>query len=156
MFNLFYGSLALVALWFTWRDPDLRVIGWSLIVSWTVSNAIKLGDMPEDAIPGIYTMLEIIIALMAFVAWHGRHFMGPLCIVIFCIISVTSNVVYASILDKTYPAIHLHEIVTNILFALECLAATLSGAAQRGYFRDGASDISDNIAENAVNKARNS
>jgi hypothetical protein len=115
----FYGSLALLALWATWRERDLRWVGIALVFSWSASNAIWFLGGAESR-PGVYTMCEVFVAIAAYMAWDDlRYRMLPV-LVLICALSTAANVALALQLAPIRTQIHTHEVITNICFALEC------------------------------------
>lgn len=132
MLLLFYGSLALIALWATWRDYDLRVLGICLLLGFVVSNLLFFNAAPTDR-PAPYSLIEFLVAVAAFLAWFEHRNWTLVALVGVNVISITANIAYAFQGDDPHwRQTHLFEIVTNLCFAAECLLATAAGVSH-GY-----------------------
>lgn len=124
----FYGSLACGALWTTWHDIHLRTVGAMLCTSYLVSNASYFGGSIGDR-PGIYTMLEIMVAGSAYLA----HLFCPsvrlmfILIVAVSVLSICANVAFASIMEPVKVQQYIYTIATNACFASECLLTIWAG-----------------------------
>lgn len=130
--TVFYASLAALAAWTTWRDEDLRWLGGALILSFVVSNFVfwlEQFDLIDRSVrPGIYSILEVLVATAAYCSWCPapvrRCLIG---VVVAAVVSICANVGYASILEPTWRQISTWEWITNLCFAAECLLATVVG-----------------------------
>lgn len=120
---LIYGSLAALALWATWHEDDLRWVGIALMLSFTVSNVVWYVGTPADR-PGIYTMLEIFVAVMAFTAWGMTRHSALIGLVILNALSIVANIAFAMKLHPIREQINTYEQITNAIYVLECLVAT--------------------------------
>lgn len=119
----FYGSLAALALWATWRESDLRWIGLALGFSYAASNAIWFfGEIGNRA--GVYTMCEIFIALAAYMAWEEHRYRMLAVLGAISAVSIAANIAFAWHDTPTSAQVYMHEVVTNICFALECIVTT--------------------------------
>ena len=126
----FYGTLVALSLWATWHDLHLRTVGAMLTISFCASNAAWFtGDAGTRA--GIYTMLEILVSVSAFLAFSFSEYKGERWfmrgIVAVSVLSICVNIAFASILTPINHQIYLYDIATNICFAAECLLATTAG-----------------------------
>ena len=133
---VFYGSLTALAVWATWRDENLRWIGVALLTSWAASNFTWF-LLSVVSRPAIYTMTEMFVMVSAYMAWEMRR-PGPksdqllLALIAVSTLSTMANVALARVGKPTFAQIHLHELATNICFALECLIVAGVGVAD-GY-----------------------
>ncbi|QPQ55604.1 hypothetical protein IC614_03100 [Allosphingosinicella flava] len=117
---LFYGSAAAFALWATWRDEDLRWLGGTLCFSFVISNLVWfLGSVSQR--PGIYTMLEVFVAVCAYVAWHRHPSKSLIAVVMLATLSICANIGFAITYEDHGPQTRGHEITTNLIFLFECL-----------------------------------
>lgn len=129
---VFYGTLAVLALWATWRDEDLRWIGWMLAVGYGLSN-ILFFMVPVAAWPGPYTMIEILVALFAYCAWGATGYRALIVLVVFNLVSVGINVNFAAAgFEPSQYETMVFVVGTNICFAAECLL-TLGVGIAHGY-----------------------
>lgn len=128
---LFYGSLAGLAVWATCRDRDLSWIGAMLVLNLVVSNLLWFFSSVESR-PGAYTMLELFVALSAVMCWLEHRYRGLIALVAVAGLSIAANVALAATWSPTDGQVRMHEIITNVCFALECLIATGVGVAH-GY-----------------------
>lgn len=123
----FYGTVMLTAAWLCWHDEDLRWVAGALALSFTASNLAWFFGAVEGR-AGLYTMLEMIVAISAYLAWghhHRRLLIGIVCL---ALISICANVAFASILVPTKRQMWLHELACNVCFFGECLLAGWLGA----------------------------
>lgn len=116
----FYGSLAIVALWASWRDDDLRWVGLAICFSFIASN-LTWFFMATVTRPGVYTMCEIFISLTTYMAWHELRYKILIAIVMVSALSICANVALSLQLQPVWTQIHTHEMITNVCFVLECL-----------------------------------
>jgi hypothetical protein len=151
---LAYGALALGALACCWRDPDMRVVGGALTMSWAGSNLIWF-NAPATMRPGVYTMLEIMIVVVAYIAFAVHRRRALVVVVASAILSICANVVLATIVDPTTAQKNLHEWVTNICFAIECIFAAVAGrAVGRPELWDGPVHIGGRAADSGTSAPR--
>lgn len=127
-----YGALAALAVWATWKDEDLRWIGWMLAASFCVSNALYF-TQPLTAWPGPYTLAEMLIALAAYCAWAVTRYRLLVALVVLNLASIGINLNFAaSGLAPSRHEIFVFVVGTNICFAVECLL-TLGVGIAHGY-----------------------
>lgn len=127
----FYGSLALLALWATWRDFDLRWIGAWLVAGYVLSNALFFTVAVAHRV-GPYSFIEVMVAVTAMSAWTEHRYRALIGIVVFNLASIGANIAFAVHFPPSQRQIFLWEVTTNICFAAECLIATGVGIAH-GY-----------------------
>lgn len=129
---IFYGTLASLALWATWKDEDLRWIGGWLVAGFCLSNVLFF-TVPIVTWPGPYTMIEMLVALTAYCAWATLGYRLLILLVTFNLISlgVTINFATAGFNPSRYE-IMVFVIGTNICFTVECFI-TLSVGIAHGY-----------------------
>lgn len=129
----FYGSLAGLACWATWRDFDLRWIGMWLVAGFVISNALFF-LAPLSWRPPVYSVVEFMVLLSASIALaEGKR--PKLALVLLggvTVVSIASNVAFAFENGYTLRQINRWEVTTNLCFAAECLLATWAGIAD-GY-----------------------
>lgn len=150
------GFLAALSFWSAWRDPDWRAIGAMLIIGWASSNA-TVYYASVDARPAIYTSIEIVVALLAMIAAHGRFHRAAFVVLIATFVSVYCNLYLAFHVKKQWIDIHNHEVRTNITFVVECLLTIGVGMRQRGHIGNWFGfnrpvDTADNFASEANGK----
>lgn len=130
---IFYGSLAALALWATWRDRELVWIGFWLVGGFLISNVLFFLATLEWR-PGPYSVIEVMVFFAAMMAWaEERRLRWPL--LILCgvnVLSIAATVAFAATIAPNRSQIFLWELTTNICFAVECLLATWVGVAD-GY-----------------------
>lgn len=129
--TLFYGSLALLALWATWRDFDLLWIGLWLFIGFVASN-IMFATMPVHDLPGPYTFIETMVATAVVSAWASHRSPAMIAIVAVNLVSIGFNVAYALNRPPTAYQDYLWVAATNACFAAECLIVIGVGIAH-GY-----------------------
>lgn len=123
-----YGSLAVLALWASWHEMDLRWIGLALVFSFIVSNLTWLfGTIDNRA--GAYTMCEILVALAAYMAWEDQRSRALPLLGMICAVSISANIALSLHQHPIWAQIHTHEVITNLCFALECLTTAGMGIA---------------------------
>lgn len=140
---IFFGTLALLAVWATRGDEDLRWIGVCLFIGYALSNALH-ATMPVSAMPGPYSLIEILVLLATSIAWDAHRNCWPLfrirgVEIMRCwpllvlggvnILSICINIAFASLSPATLRQIFVFELTTNICFMVECLLATGAGVA---------------------------
>lgn len=129
---LLYGSLAVLAVWATWRDYDLMTVALCLLFGFVVSNYLFFTAPPTDR-PGPFSLIEMLVAVAAFLAWREHRYRALLVLVGFNIVSIIANIAYAwQGPNPEWRQTHLFEVVTNLCFAAECLLVTWAGV-QHGY-----------------------
>jgi hypothetical protein len=128
---LIYGALAVLALWSSGHDRDLRAIGICLVLGWAFSNILDW-SFPATDKPGPYTFIELIVALFAYLAWEVRQQRSILLILCVNIVSICSNIALAlnNLPDARH--IYVHALTTNLCFAAECGLVMWIGVAD-GY-----------------------
>lgn len=128
----FYGALTALAVWATWKDEDLRWIGWMLAAGFCLSN-ILFFSVPIIAWPGPYTMIEVLIALTAYCAWGATGYRLLIVLVAFNLASLGITVNFAAAgFEPTGQDITVFVVGTNLCFTVECLLALSVGIAH-GY-----------------------
>lgn len=127
---IFYASLAGFALWTCWPNHDLRCVGFALIGSYLASNAVWFLGEPHMR-PMIFSLCEVVIMAMAFLAWRAASYRSMVQLVIVSLISIGANIVFASIISPEPRQIFSFEVTTNLCFAAECLIATGTGIHER-------------------------
>lgn len=128
---LFYGALALLALWATWRDFDLFWVGIWLFLGFVASN-VMFATMPVRDLPGPYTFIECLVAVAATTAWLHHRYRGLIALVSVNLLSIGFNVAYALNRPPTPYQDWLWVVATNACFAAECLIVAGVGIAH-GY-----------------------
>lgn len=129
----FFGALASLAVWATWADEDLRWVGLMLAIGFGLSNAMFFAGVPVQVWPGPYTMIEVLVALTAYVAWGSTGYRALIVLVGFNLASVGANLVFAA--QGFYPSrweMLVFVVATNVCFMAECLLALGVGIAH-GY-----------------------
>jgi hypothetical protein len=129
---VFYGALAALAVWATWKDEDLRWIGWMLAAGYVVTNILYF-TVPITAHSGPYTLIEVLVALAAYCAWGatGYRLLIALVAVNLASIGITVNFAAAGA-DPSRYQIFVFVVGTNICFAVECFL-TLGVGIAHGY-----------------------
>ncbi len=128
----FYGALTALAVWATWKDEDLRWIGWMLAAGFFVSN-ILFFTAPVMAWPGPYTTIETLVALATYCAWRLLGYRLLIVLVAFNLTSLGITVNFAAAgLDPSRYEIMVFVVGTNICFTVECLL-TLGVGIAHGY-----------------------
>lgn len=128
----FYGALAGSALWATWTPRDLFWIGFWLMGGYLVSNAMWLAGAAPGSRPGPYTLIEMMVALASYCAWEEYRERAFIAILVANLTSICCNIALAINNPATARQIYLHEVTTNICFAVECLIAIVMGV-RHGY-----------------------
>lgn len=128
---LFYGSLAALALFATWRDIDMFWVGLWLALGFVASN-IMFASMVVRDLPGPYTFIEVMVAVAAVAAWTSHRYRGLIALVAVNLTSIGFNVVYALNRPPTPYQDYLWVVATNACFAAECLIVAGVGIAH-GY-----------------------
>ena len=128
---LFYGSLALLALWATWREFDLFWVGIWLFIGFVASN-VMFASMAVRDLPGPYTFIECLVAVAAVSAWVALRYRGLIALVAVNLMSIGFNVAYALNRPPTPYQDYLWVAATNVCFAAECLIVAGVGIAH-GY-----------------------
>lgn len=127
----FYGAFAVSAFCATFRDPDLVWVGGWLVGSYLISNLLWIaqhyGFATNSDKPGIYTMLEVLIAVATYCAWGRYRCLALVALVGVNALSICANIAFASIMMPNPRQVFAWELTTNICFALECILATVSG-----------------------------
>ena len=148
-----FGFLAALSLWAAWRDADWRGIAGALVVSYVMSNLSCL-YLDVQARPAVYTSTEIVIALMAFMAAHGRYYRAASVLLCLTFISVFCNLSLAFTYSIKWADVHAHEVRTNLIYVAENLITIWVGMRQRdhitGWFGGHSrNDSSDALAQEA-------
>lgn len=128
---LFYGSLALFAMWATWRDFHLRWVGAWLVAGFVLSNALFF-TVPIEHRVGPYSFIEVMVAVTTMSAWTEHRYRALIALVAFNLASIGANIAFAVYFPPSRQQIFLWEVTTNICFAAECLIAAGVGIAH-GY-----------------------
>jgi len=125
-----YGTLAGFALWATWHDRHLRTVGAMLVIDYIISNMAWFSSNAHDR-AGIYTMLEIMIVVTAYIAhsfcssvrthWLLRG------VVAVSVVSICINIAFSSIMVPIPYQTYIYDIATNMCFAAECLLMITGG-----------------------------
>lgn len=137
-----FSALAMFALWANWHDTALRDVGIAVVLSFTLSNACFFGGIDIRYRPGIYTVIEMAVAVATYVAFimSGQRLLFG--VIIAALLSIAANISFAHSVGNSIPALnqlHLWELLTNLCFAAECIFAGAAGVAhgaQRGRFRN--------------------
>lgn len=128
----FYGCLAGAALYATWHNRELRMIGLALVMGFTVSN-FAWSMLPAHERPGIYTMVEMFVILWAYLAWIERKSAFLVGIVCASIVSICANIAFALQLEPgasvPLELRRIHVIATNACFVVECLLTIWLGVS---------------------------
>ena len=133
LLGIIFGFLAALSLWAAWRDSEWRSVAGALVVSYVASN-LTVHFVDIAAKPAIFTSTEIVIALMAFMAAHGKYHWSASVLLVLTFASVFCNLTLAFTYRITWSDIHAHEIRTNLIYVAECLLTIATGIRQRGYF----------------------
>ena len=128
---LFYGGLAAIALWATWRDFDLRWVGLWLVAGYVITNVMYFTVTVETMV-GPYTFIEVMVAIAAMSAWTEHRYSALVLLVAINLASIGANVAFAANFPPNVRQIFLWELTTNICFAAECLIAAGVGVSH-GY-----------------------
>lgn len=120
--------LVIAALWVTSHDENMRWIAFMLATSMAMSNAAHFFGTAED-VPGVYTMAEMFVATATYVAWEHHRQRWQIALGVLTAISITANVARAGIVHPDRMQINMHEAITNIIFAMECLVTIGMGVA---------------------------
>ena len=128
---LFYGCLAALALWATWRDFDLRWVGIWLVAGYIITN-IMFFTVKVETMVGPYTFIEVMVAIAAMSAWIEHRYNALVLLVAINLVSIGANVAFAANFPPDERQIFLWELTTNICFAAECLIAAGVGV-HHGY-----------------------
>jgi hypothetical protein len=133
VWSLVYLAFACAAFAMTWGssepDADLRLVGAALAVSWLLSNAwsVTMPKAPHELKATLYTVIEIAVALTAMGVTLHRLCWLMIAVVSVAAFSCSANVIYAITPSPAWSQTHLHEVSTNICFALECVLAVWAG-----------------------------
>lgn len=133
-----YLVCACLAVAMTWRDRDLQLVGLTLLGGWLLSNAAVWFGMPVDQRPAAYTVIEIAVALMAYIALSGGKSRVLSGLIAVNAASIAANIAFSAApfydipSGKSSAALIKWQIVTNICFAMECLFASIAGVRSRG------------------------
>ena len=128
---LFYGSLALFAVWATWRSFDLMWVSAWLFLGFLGSN-VMFATMEVRDMPGPYTFIEVMVAVAAVTAWAPLRYRGLIALVSVNLLSIGFNAAYALNRPPTPYQDYLWVVATNACFAAECLIVAGVGIAH-GY-----------------------
>ena len=156
--TVFYGSLAFIALYATWRDRDLVWLGWALVGGWAVSNALFFLT-PLSWRPGPYSVIELLVLYAAALAWmvDKRARWQLLILAGVNVLSITANVAFSATYSPNARQIYVWELATNLCFAAECLIATWVGIAdgyRSGRFGRLSRDSERHMAPDAARRER--
>lgn len=125
-----YGVLAAITAISLWKRPSLRSLGLALALGYIGSNVAHAMLAPVER-PPLYTVIEIVVALMA----YGSHLEKPARLMIAIIyiagISILSNVVYSGT-EQGHDETVVWQWITNLCFAGECLLAICAGVKAGG------------------------
>lgn len=123
---VFFGLLAILAAWSTWHDEDLRWVGLWLLGGFGFSNILH-ANFPVTALPGPYSLIEIMVLLAAAIAWDLRRYWPLLVIGGVNVLSICFNIAFAAHSSPGVRQIFLFELTTNLCFTAECLLAIGTG-----------------------------
>jgi hypothetical protein len=126
-----FGSLALLALWATWHDYDLRPLGIILAAGFATSNILH-ATVSLESLPGPYSFVEVLIAVAAFYGWAIHRMKRLIAIVALNLASIGVNIAFALNFPPNQQQVFVWEVTTNAIFAGECLFAAWVGIAH-GY-----------------------
>lgn len=118
-----YGAFAAAAFAATFRDGDLFWVGFWLVSSFATSNFLWLLSVPAADRPGVYTMLEVIVAVASYCAWGNHPCPALKVLVAVNALSICANIAFAAIISPTWRQVHAWEVTTNLCFAIECMLA---------------------------------
>lgn len=128
----FYGALTALAVWATWKEPNLCWLGCSLAFGFGFSNFLYF-TTPIEIRPGPYTFIEVIVAVCAYLALESLRYQVLIYVIVVNIISTGINIYFASLgAEPSKWHCHAFGLGTNICFAAECLLATSAGV-KHGY-----------------------
>lgn len=140
--SFLYMLFGLAALASTWGEGrDLRMVGYAVMLSWTLSNAwgVILSDGgPHEVKATLFTVLEILVAVTALGVTIQRLCWLMVALVCFAAFSTSANVIYAATYRPLPDQVFIHVVVTNICFALECVFAVWAGRRNYGERAGGA------------------
>lgn len=119
---LFYGALAALAFWATYRDEYLRWIGVWLCLGWVASNVLDFSHVSVPDRIGPYTGIEVMVATAAAWAIFRRSRLLTF-IMMFNLLSIAANIGLALNFPSDERQIYLWKVTTNLCFAGECLFA---------------------------------
>lgn len=121
---VFYGLLAGVAFWATFRNSDLMWIGIWLTSGYVISNIFH-ALLPVSDLPGPYSLIEFMVLFATSIAWDAHRRYWPLLVLGGVnILSICINIAFASFFPPSGRQVYLFEVTTNLCFAVECLLAT--------------------------------
>jgi hypothetical protein len=126
-----YAGLAIAACAASWRDFDLRPVGVALVGSFLASNAAQWLSVQER--PAAYTVCEVMVLSMAFLAHVCGASRLTVGIVAVSIISISTNLYVTTIDHPLRSQVMLWELATNLCFGAECLLVV--GIALHGRIR---------------------
>lgn len=129
---VFYGALAALAVWATWKDEDLRWIGWMLAAGFCLTNILHF-TAPIAAQPGPFTVIEMLVALAAYCAWGALGYRPLIALVAVNLASICLNIAFAAAGEPSVYQTYVFVVGTNICFAVECFLALGVGIAH-GYY----------------------
>lgn len=136
----FYAALALLAFFATKWDRRLFWIGSWLVLGFLISNgtwwALHRGWIAPSDKAGIFSIVEIMVLTAVVGAWREHRAPALVAIALVNIASILANIGLASISNPVRHDLQLHETITNIFFAVECLLASFLGV-QHGQRRVG-------------------
>lgn len=121
MLFLIYGTLALVTLGLAWPTP-LRPLGAVLIASWVASN-LAYFYLPTAARPTVYAFTDMALFITAVMVRHQARAAWML----ICTLAIMGLAADFAFSWNGLPALRSFSIVTNALFALECLTVASAG-----------------------------
>lgn len=123
----FYHAAASIAFFGTYRRGELVWLGAAIIANFWVSNTIWSYASFETRL-GPYSMLGILVIGAAYHAFSVHRKIMLLCVVTSSAMSITANMVFASIPLISISDVRSHETITNACFFFECIFAAASGA----------------------------
>jgi hypothetical protein len=123
-----FAACAIGATYAARRDDDLRMVGGMLILNLLLSNLVVAMTRDPQARAGVFTMVEILVAVAAYLAYAmGAPHRALIAVVSLCLISISSTVAYALIHAPSRETINLWHLVTNGCFVLNCLLVGVTG-----------------------------
>lgn len=121
---IFFGTLALLAAWATKGEEDLQWVGVALLAGYALSNLLH-ATMRVTNMPGPYSLIEFLVLFLTSIAWDSHRRCWPLLVLAGVnIVSICTNIAFASIFPPSPRQIYHFELTTNLCFVAECLLAT--------------------------------
>lgn len=135
---VFFVLCGLIALACSWHDIELRWVGYALVFGNITSVLVWYLRMNTER-AAIYTLTEIGIDFLAFLAFYTRCLIGKasrwecgllILIVMISTMSISANVALAWLTNADHPddyLVAIHAAVTNWFYFAECLLTAITG-----------------------------